>query len=79
MRNLKPGDVLRLTSTSGTYRYRVDRTFVVKPEDVYVLDPTAQPTLTLVTCYPFTFIGQAPKRYIVRASLVEVPPARGSR
>ena len=79
VRNLKPGDVLRLTSVSGSYTYRVDRTFVVNPEDVYVLDPTVDPVLTLVTCYPFTFIGQAPKRYIVRASLVATLPARGSR
>jgi sortase A len=40
------------------------------PEDVYVLDPTPQPTLTLVTCYPFEFIGHAPKRFIVQADLI---------
>jgi len=79
VRKLKPGDVLRLTSVSGTYQYRVERTFIVNPEDVYVLDSTGQPVLTLVTCYPFTFIGQAPKRYIVRATLVEAPPGRISR
>jgi len=38
---------------------------------VYVLDPTARPTLTLVTCYPFEFIGHAPKRFIVQAELVD--------
>jgi sortase A len=42
----------------------------VDPDDVYVLDPTDQPTLTLVTCYPFEFIGHAPRRFIVRAELV---------
>ncbi|PYQ71420.1 MAG: hypothetical protein DMG04_21420, partial [Acidobacteria bacterium] len=52
------------------YQYRVTRTLIVKPEDVYVLDPTARPTLTLVTCYPFEFIGHAPKRFIVQAELV---------
>jgi len=76
VRNLKAGDALRLTTTHGTYTYRVDRMFVVNPEDVYVLGPTAQPALTLVTCYPFTFIGQAPKRYIVRATLVKTMPGR---
>jgi sortase A len=38
---------------------------------VYVLDPTEQPTLTLVTCYPFEFIGHAPKRFIIQATLTE--------
>ena len=40
------------------------------PDDVYVLDPTPRPTLTLVTCYPFEFIGHAPKRFIVQAELM---------
>jgi sortase A len=71
VRNLKPGDLLRLTGAHGTYEYRINRTFIVDPQDVYVLDPTSLPTLTLVTCYPFTFIGHAPKRYIVRATLVQ--------
>lgn len=44
---------------------------VVAPEDVYVLDPTTRPTLTLVTCYPFTFIGHAPKRFILKAERIE--------
>jgi sortase A len=43
----------------------------VKPEDVSVLDPTADPVLTLVTCYPFRFVGGPPKRYVVTARLVE--------
>jgi sortase (surface protein transpeptidase) len=49
---------------------------IVGPDDVYVLDPTTKPTLTLVTCYPFEFIGHAPKRFIVQAELVsdEGPP-----
>jgi len=70
VRNLKPGDLLRLTDSRGHYDYRIDRTFIVNPEDVYVLDPTDTPALTLVTCYPFNFIGHAPKRFIVRATLV---------
>jgi sortase A len=70
VRKLQVGDRLRITTLAGSFDYRVDRTFIVKPEDVYVLAPTATPTLTLVTCYPFTFIGHAPKRYIVQATLV---------
>ena len=43
---------------------------IVGPDDVYVLDPTEEPTVTLVTCYPFEYIGHAPKRFIVQAELV---------
>jgi sortase A len=49
---------------------------IVGPKDVHVLDPTTRPTLTLVTCYPFDFIGHAPKRYIVRAELLADGAAR---
>ena len=67
---LKIGDALVLTTAGRTFEYRVAQTMIVRPEDVYVLDPTTRPTLTLVTCYPFTFIGPAPKRFIVRAEEV---------
>jgi sortase A len=52
------------------YRYRISKTWIVEPDDVYVLDPTETPALTLVTCYPFEFVGHAPRRFIVRAELV---------
>jgi len=51
----------------GKEAYRVERTWVVDPEDVSVLDPTSTRVLTLVTCYPFYFVGSAPLRFIVRA------------
>jgi sortase A len=70
VRNLKIGDRLAITTASGRFEYRISETMIVDPEDVYVLDPTPQPTLTLVTCYPFTFIGHAPQRFIVRAELI---------
>lgn len=69
VRGLRAGDPLTLTTTNGVFHYEIERTFIVEPTDVYVLDPTSTPSLTLVTCYPFTFIGHAPKRYIVRAVL----------
>jgi sortase A len=74
VRNLKVGDLLTVTTAEGAYDYRIDRTLIVNPEDVYVLDPTERATLTLVTCYPFSFIGHAPKRFIVKASLVAGRP-----
>jgi len=70
VRNLKEGDLLVLTTADRRVQYRVASTRIVNPEDVSVLDPTAQPTLTLVTCYPFEFIGHAPKRYIIRADQI---------
>ncbi len=72
--SLKPGDRLRLTAPSGTFVYRVERRQVVGPEDVAVLGPTLSPTLTLVTCYPFSFIGPAPRRFVVTAAEL-APPA----
>lgn len=66
----QPGDEVRLSTSTGTFRYIVERAFVVEPTDTWVLDPTPVPSLTLVTCYPFTAVGPAPKRYIVRATLV---------
>ncbi|MGH7488206.1 MAG: sortase domain-containing protein, partial [bacterium] len=48
-------------------QYHVTSTLIVGPDDVWVLDPTPKESLTLVTCYPFDFVGPAPKRYIVKA------------
>jgi sortase A len=70
LRNVRVGTTLDLVTPARVLRYRVSRTKIVKPEDVYVLNPTGHPTLTLVTCYPFEFIGHAPKRFIVQAELV---------
>jgi sortase A len=70
LRKARVGDMFSLTTPDRVFQYRVARTLIVMPEDVYVLDPTARPTLTLVTCYPFEFIGHAPKRFIVQAELV---------
>jgi sortase A len=70
LRRLRPGDPLTLSTTDRVFRYRVSGTQIVDPQDVYVLDPTDQPVVTLVTCYPFDFVGHAPRRFIVRAELV---------
>ena len=70
LRSIIVGDPLEFTTADRVYRYRISKTLIVGPDDVYVLDPTPQPTLTLVTCYPFEFIGHAPKRFIVRADLM---------
>lgn len=61
------GDVVLLRTPTETVRYVVEDLRVVGPEEISVLDPTPEPSLTLVTCYPFYFVGPAPQRYVVRA------------
>lgn len=71
------GDVITLRTPLGTMNYEVTRVFVVDPEDVHVLDPHPdQEILTLVSCYPFYYVGPAPKRFIVQARRLDAP-ARG--
>jgi sortase A len=67
LRNVQPDDEITLTTLVGSYHYLVDSAEVVLPEDTQVLNNSGDATLTLVTCYPFYFVGPAPKRFIVRA------------
>jgi sortase A len=67
LKDIGVGDVIELETPHGKEVYRVQRTWVVSPDDVSVLDPTPTRSLTLVTCYPFYFVGPAPERFIVRA------------
>ena len=64
---LRKGERVELTTTEGRESYRVVSRDVVDPADVAVLAPTPSPRLTLITCYPFSFIGHAPKRLVVVA------------
>jgi sortase A len=67
LRSIARNDAIIVRTLQGAYRYRVVSTQVVRPEDVRVLSPTGRDTLTLITCFPFYYIGSAPKRFIVRA------------
>jgi sortase A len=67
LRFTQRGDKIVLRTLRGTYRYRVISTTLVRPADVQVLNPIGRDTLTLVTCYPFYYVGPAPERFIVRA------------
>ena len=67
LKDIEAGDTLVLETLQRKERYRVVGIWIVNPDDVSVLDPTPHRALTLVTCYPFYFVGPAPKRYIVRA------------
>jgi LPXTG-site transpeptidase (sortase) family protein len=70
LRKIAKKDVIRLTTLDGRYEYRVGDIKIVRPEDISVLSPTGNPCLTLVTCYPFFFVGDAPKRFIVTAEMI---------
>ena len=68
LRDLRVGDAIALKTRQGDFDYVVESTFVVGPADVWVLEARGGHTLTLITCYPFSYIGPAPDRFIVRAS-----------
>ena len=69
LKDIGPGDTLELMLPHRTDHYAVTSITITNPDDVSVLDPTSTSSLTLVTCYPFYFVGSAPRRYIVQASL----------
>jgi len=73
LRLIRKDDAIRLTTHENEYQYKVVSTEIVAPDDVQVLHPTGRETLTLVTCYPFAFVGPAPKRFIVRADCANCP------
>jgi sortase A len=67
LKRIRTGDRITMTTTAGVLEYTVRDTRVVDPDDVSVLRSNGRPTLTLVTCYPFHYIGSAPRRFIVQA------------
>lgn len=71
LKGIRAGDEIRLVTPRGTFLYVVSRTFVVEPTDVWVLAPSGGHELTLITCYPFSYIGHAPHRFVVKATARE--------
>ena len=69
LKDIRTGDAIELVTISGTDVFVVDQIRITSPADVSALRPRAKHSLTLVTCYPFYFVGPAPSRYIVDASL----------
>jgi sortase A len=67
LRNVLVGDTIRIKTLDGNFSYRVEATAVVPPSDTQVLQPSGGRTLTLITCFPFYYVGPAPNRFIVRA------------
>ncbi|HEX3532170.1 MAG TPA: class D sortase [Thermoanaerobaculia bacterium] len=70
LRDIGKNDIITLTTPEATYRYQVEWTRIVAPEETEVLADGGTPELTLVTCYPFSYVGSAPQRFIVRAQRI---------
>ena len=71
LKDVRTNDEITFTTLQGKYVYRVQWFKIVDPTEISVLEPSAdEATLTLVTCYPFYFVGHAPKRFVVRARQV---------
>ncbi|MGA7411405.1 MAG: class D sortase [Bryobacteraceae bacterium] len=84
LKDIRKDDRVTFQSDNRTFTYEVVSTRIVKPTDISVLEPepdqehTPQKTLTMITCYPFYFVGSAPERFIVKARLVEDQPETGA-
>jgi len=78
LRNIQSGDAIALKTSDGDFQYQVESTSVVSPDDMQVLQPSREPTLTLITCFPFYYVGPAPKRFVIRARQMEASPAQSS-
>jgi sortase A len=74
LRKISPGMEIRASSEAGTYHYIVDSTEIVAPDAVDVLETRSRPELTLITCYPFNYVGPAPRRFVAHAHLVSLSP-----
>jgi len=77
LRHIRKDDVIEFQTLNGTYRYQVDSTRIVTPKDVDVLAASSRPEMTLVTCYPFYYVGPAPDRFVVKArelGAADAPP-----
>lgn len=73
LRKIRAGDVITLKTLDGDFQYRVESTAVVPPSDVRVLQASSGRTLTLITCFPFYYVGSAPNRFVVRAREIASP------
>jgi sortase A len=74
LRTIQAGDLITFETPHGTFQYQVEFTHVVQPADVRVLQPSNTRELTLITCFPFNYVGSAPNRFIVRAREVDYLP-----
>jgi sortase A len=78
LKDLRSQDEIQFSTLNGDFKYIVESLTVVEPDNVAALAPSSENVLTMVTCYPFFYVGAAPKRFIVRARQVSpqtVPPS----
>jgi len=73
LKDAQEGQIVELRTSDGLFFYRITTTQIVSPDETSVLAASANPTLTLVTCYPFYWVGRAPRRFIVHATLITAP------
>jgi sortase A len=78
LKDIRKDDAVQITTPEGRFEYRVQSTQILTPKDTWVLRPSSSASLTLVTCYPFYFVGPAPERFIVRATQTLVTPLASS-
>ena len=79
LKDVEIGDSIEMVIPGRTETYIIDRITIVRPSDVSVLQPRPHASLTLITCYPFYFVGSAPQRYIVQASVSDADPTNSNR
>ena len=79
LQDIRAGDEIRFKTSGGAFEYRVQSIEIVGPRDTRVLEPSSGRDLTLITCYPFSFVGRAPDRFVVRArEVARVIPGQSS-
>lgn len=76
LNRIRSDDLIVLETPQGKYQYQVIRTIVVPPQRTDLLQPSAEADLTLITCFPFHFIGPAPKRFVVQALRIAAPQSQ---
>jgi sortase A len=70
LKDIRQGDRIYLRARHMSLEYEVERTLIVMPDDLSVLTPTVDSYLTLITCYPFSYVGRAPQRFVIHARAV---------
>jgi sortase A len=78
LKDIRPGDRIYLKARHVSLEYEVERTLIVMPDDLSVITPTPDSYLTLITCYPFSYVGRAPQRFVIHARAVERHHASGA-
>lgn len=71
LKNIKKSDIIEVQTLNNLYKFKVKKTYITTPEDESILAQEKGPSMTLVTCYPFRYVGSSPERFIVKLDLVK--------